>query len=235
MLMPTMPASSASATRQTRPMSRPIEVRGQAELGVVRQRDRLLLGLEPEERRDRAERLLARDHHRGRDIGQHRRLEEPAAQRDADGRRRQSSRLCCTRVLNVLFDLRDRLVVDERPLGRARLEAVGRVQRGHARRQLRGKRVVDRSPARRCGSRTRTSGRCCGTSRPSTPSTAASRSASSNTMNGALPPSSSESFLTVRRALRHEQLADLGGAGERQLAHDRIRGQLAADLARPSR
>ena len=63
------------------------------------------------------------------------------------------------------------------------------------------------------------------------PSTAASRSASSNTMNGALPPSSSETFLTVRRALRHQLLADLGRAGERELAHDRVRRELAADRA----
>ena len=41
-----------------------VEVRGEAELGVVRERDRLGLGLEPEQRRDRAERLLARDRHR---------------------------------------------------------------------------------------------------------------------------------------------------------------------------
>ena len=41
-----------------------VEIGGEAELGVVGQRDRLLLGLEAEQRRDRAERLLARDRHR---------------------------------------------------------------------------------------------------------------------------------------------------------------------------
>ena len=34
------------------------------------------------------------------------------------------------------------------------------------------------------------------------------------------------------RALRHQDLADFGRSGERQLAHDRIGGQLAADLGR---
>ena len=64
------------------------------------------------------------------------------------------------------------------------------------------------------------------------PSTAASRSASSKTMNGALPPSSSETFFTVLRALRHQELPDLGRAGEAELADDRVRRQLAADHRR---
>jgi hypothetical protein len=63
------------------------------------------------------------------------------------------------------------------------------------------------------------------------PSTAASRSASSKTMKGALPPSSSETFFTVARALRIRMLADLGRAGEGELAHDRVRRHLAADRA----
>ena len=61
-LMPTMPYSSASATRQTRRDVAAVEIRGEAELGVVGERDRLLgLGRESEQRRDRAERFLARD------------------------------------------------------------------------------------------------------------------------------------------------------------------------------
>ena len=44
-----------------------------------------------------------------------------------------------------------------------------------------------------------------------------------------MPPSSSETFLTCPRALRHQQLADLGRAGEAELPHDRVRRQLAAD------
>ena len=64
------------------------------------------------------------------------------------------------------------------------------------------------------------------------PSTAASRSASSKTMKGALPPSSSETFFTVAAHCGHQLLADLGRAGEGELAHHGICGQLQADLAR---
>jgi hypothetical protein len=62
-LMPTMPYSSASATRQGR----------RCHLG------RLVLALEAVERGDQAERLLLGDDHVGRHIGQHGRLEEAAA------------------------------------------------------------------------------------------------------------------------------------------------------------
>src|SRR5437868_5159239 len=60
-----------------------VEVRREAELGVVGHRDRVGFGLEPEQRRDRSERLLARDGHRGRGAGDHRGLEEAAAARVA--------------------------------------------------------------------------------------------------------------------------------------------------------
>ena len=49
------------------------------------------------------------------------------------------------------------------------------------------------------------------------PSTATSRSASSKTISGALPPSSSETFFTVRAHCAISSLPDLGRAGERQL------------------
>jgi hypothetical protein len=65
----------------------------------------------------------------------------------------------------------------------------------------------------------------------SAPASAASRSASSKTMNGALPPSSSETFLTCP-ALGHQQLADLGRAGEAELAHEWVLGHLQPDPRR---
>ena len=67
------------------------------------------------------------------------------------------------------------------------------------------------------------------------PSTAASRSASSKTSSGALPPSSSETFLIVPAHFAISSLADLGRAGERQLAHGRVRRELVADDGRRSR
>jgi hypothetical protein len=51
------------------------------------------------------------------------------------------------------------------------------------------------------------------------PSTALSMSASSNTMKGALPPSSRLIFLIVGAHWRGQDAADLGAAGERQVAH----------------
>ena len=42
-------------------------------------------------------------------------------------------------------------------------------------------------------------------------------------MNGALPPSSSETFFSLLRALGHQQLPDLGRAGEAELADERVR------------
>ena len=60
-LMPTMPYSSASATRQMRLDIAAVEIGGETELGVVRHRDRLFLASEAEERRDRPECLFAED------------------------------------------------------------------------------------------------------------------------------------------------------------------------------
>ena len=64
-----------------------VEVGGEAELGVVGEADRLGLVREPGQRGDRAEDLLARDGHVGRDVREHGRLEEGAARGHGDGRR----------------------------------------------------------------------------------------------------------------------------------------------------
>src|SRR5438552_12358381 len=62
-----------------------VEITGKAELGVVRHGDRILFGREAEERRHRAEGLLAGDEQIGLAIAQQRRLEEVAAERLAAG------------------------------------------------------------------------------------------------------------------------------------------------------
>ena len=74
-------------------------------MGVVGYGDHLLFVLEAEDRRDRAESLLARDQHRGVDARDHRRLVEGAAERmalaaDDDLRALRYS------VRDVLLDLR---------------------------------------------------------------------------------------------------------------------------------
>ena len=66
----------------------------------------------------------------------------------------------------------------------------------------------------------------------SAPATASSRSASSKTMNGALPPSSSDTFFTCRAHCSMSSLPDGRRAGEAELADDGVRRQLSADLGR---
>ncbi len=61
------------------------------------------------------------------------------------------------------------------------------------------------------------------------PATACSRSASSKTMNGALPPSSSVSFFTVSAHWPIEDLADLGRAGEARACARRASVSIGAD------
>ena len=79
-LMPTMPSSSCSADAPDPADVAGVEIGGQAELGVVGQADAVLLGLEAEQRRHRAEGLLPRHLHLRRDVGEDGRLEESAAQ-----------------------------------------------------------------------------------------------------------------------------------------------------------
>jgi ParB family chromosome partitioning protein len=64
------------------------------------------------------------------------------------------------------------------------------------------------------------------------PAAAASSSASSNTMKGALPAELEAELLDLVGALAHQHAADLGRACKRDLAHRRVRGELAADGAR---
>src|SRR6218665_860456 len=61
------------------------------------------------------------------------------------------------------------------------------------------------------------------------PSTALSMSASANTMNGALPPSSSDIFLTVGALWGDGDGAQLGGGGEGDVAHHVAGAQHLAD------
>src|SRR5271154_4358733 len=90
-----------------------VEIGRQAEFGVVGHADRIVLGLEAEDRRDRAERLLARHRHLGIDVGQDGRLVERAAERVALAAHYDLGPLL-DRVLDVLLDLLDRLEVDQR-------------------------------------------------------------------------------------------------------------------------
>src|SRR5688572_28236107 len=104
-----------------------VEVRSKAELGVVGHRDRFLLRAEAEQRRDRAEGFLARHQGTRRHVGQNRRFEEATAQ-GVTLSSHHHARALAEGILDVLLDLRHGLVVDERPLRRARLESRRRLQ-----------------------------------------------------------------------------------------------------------
>ena len=81
-----------------------------------------------------------------------------------------------------------------------------------------------RRPARGCGWRRRRSGRCCGISRRSRPSTAGVEiGVVEHDERARCRRARATTFFTVVGALRHQQLADLGRAGEGELAHDRVR------------
>src|SRR5262245_4353861 len=95
-----------------------VEIAGKTELGVVGHGDRLLFGGEAEKRRHRAEGLLARHRHVARDIAQDGRLVEIAAERLAAGDQLGTLGEC---ILDMLLDLLDRRVIDQRAGGHALL------------------------------------------------------------------------------------------------------------------
>ncbi len=152
--------------------------------------------LEAEQRRHRAEGLLARAQHRRRSPPT-----APSAGRSGAGERvplaaGSDLRALGHRVGDVALDLLHRRVVDQRPLRHARLEAVADLERADRRRQPGHERVVDAVlHVEAVGAHAGLAGVAeLGGDRALH---GASRSASSNTMNGALPPSSSDSFLIV--------------------------------------
>ena len=127
-LRPTMPYSSASETRQERPRSRRVEVRGEAELGVVGHADGVRLGLEAEQRRHRAEGFLARHGHLRRDVREHGGLEERAAERMALAAERRPSRLCRRASATCSSTFASAFVIDQRALVGDALQAIADAQ-----------------------------------------------------------------------------------------------------------
>ena len=172
------------------------QVGGETELGVVGHAGRVGLVGEPDEREHGPEGLLPGDVHAGGDVGEHGRLEELPAPLVA---RPAAQHPCAVAggVGDVLLDLGDRGRVDQRADLAARLEPVADGELGDPRRPAPRRSGRRCRPARTRGWRRCRTGRCCGTSRVSTPATATSRSASSKTRIGALPPSSIDVFLIV--------------------------------------
>ena len=98
-----------------------VEIRGEAELGVVGHADRLVLGLEAEQRRHRAEGLLARDHHVGRDVRRARsarrrcRRARGACRRARPWRPCRSASAMCSSTFSTAFVVDQRALVASRP------------------------------------------------------------------------------------------------------------------------
>ena len=102
-----------------------VEVRGEAELGVVGECNRLVVGGEAEERRDRTECLFAGDKHLLRDPGEHdSKNRPPSAGRwrpIITAAPRPTASAMCSSTFATAF-------VDEWALRRTSLEAIGRLQ-----------------------------------------------------------------------------------------------------------
>ena len=168
--------------------------------------------------------------HLGRDLGQHRRLEETAAERDDDARRARAGRALRDRVVDVLLHFLDGRIVDERSMRRRPSSRPGAgFSFSTALDQPGRERVVDAA----CTSKRFAQTHVCPVLRyldAIAPSAAASRSASSNTMNGALPPSSSESFFTVAAHCAISSLPTAVEPVNESLRTVGFDGELAADL-----
>mmetsp|Transcript_59426 Transcript_59426/g.140466 ORF Transcript_59426/g.140466 Transcript_59426/m.140466 type:complete len:548 (-) Transcript_59426:2329-3972(-) len=120
-----------------------VEVAGEAEFGGIGQLDDIGLGLELEHRRHRAEGLLARAQHLRCGVGEQGRLEEAAAgafDALAAGQQLGAER---NGVGDMGLHLLQRLLVDQRADVDARLEAVARPQRRNPGRKLLQEGVVD--------------------------------------------------------------------------------------------
>src|SRR6188474_407545 len=118
-----------------------VEIRGKAELGVVRHADRVLLVLEAEDRCHRTKGLLARDEHVGLYLRDHRRLEERAAQRVTLAAIGHLAALG-ERIGDVLFDLGYRARIDQGALVGRALESVAHAELAHGLDELRDESLV---------------------------------------------------------------------------------------------
>ncbi len=226
-LMPTMPYSSASATRQMRLHVAAVEIGGEAEFGVVGDADRVVVAREAEQRRHRAEGFLARAFHLGRRAGEHGRLEERAAQLMALAAE-HDARALGHGVGDMVLHFVERGLVDQRALRHAGGESVADLERADRLRQARGEFIVNRVLHEKA------IGADAGL-----PGVAVFRGDGAIDRGveigvvehdeGRVAAQFERDFFHRAGALPHQELADLGRAGEGQLAHDGIRGEFAAD------
>src|SRR5262245_16205277 len=196
-----------------------IEVRGKAVGRVVRDPDCLVLGREASDSGHRAERLLAAHGHVRGDVDDHRRLEElaldPLAAHDDLG-------AVTRRVRDVALDLLDRRLVDERADVDALREAVRDLELPHGLGKPDEEVVVDprldEHPVGRDARLTRVAVLARDRARD--------RSFEVRVVEDderRVPAELERDLLEAGRALRHEELPDLGRAREPELANERAR------------
>ena len=174
-------------------MSRAVEVGGEAELRGIGHFDRLRFRIETEQRRHRPEGFLA-----PRASQSSRRRARSVRRRCRRARRLPPVRMRALRggIGEVCLDLLQSGCIDQRSLHDVRLAAGADLQHRHARCELLRKGLIN------AGLHQKAVGADAGLAGVAVlgyerPSTAASTSASSKTMKGALPPSSRASFLIV--------------------------------------
>src|SRR3954469_3385732 len=207
-----------------------VEIRGEPVFRVVRHPHRLGLVLEAEQRRERPEGLLARDRHLGRRAGDDRRLEEGVAERMAVAAGDDLAALL-DRVGDVLLDLGDRLVVDQRALLHAVLEAVADLELSGRGGKPLGESIVDAVlDEEAVGADAGLAG--VAVLRSDGAFDGAVEVGVVEDDEGGVAAELHRDLLHRLRRLLHQLLAALGRAGEGDLLDVRVRGQLGAYLAR---
>ena len=205
------------------------QVADQPELGVVGRGDGLVLGVEHADRRHRPEDLLLGQPRVERDVGEHRGRVEVAGPvdrvaADADASRRGRRRRRPAR--------RPSPGPSRRPAGRPATPVLGAPARRAARAIRSASRSANSSATERCTRKRLAAVQASPMLRILAiiaPSTAASRSASSNTRNGALPPSSIDVRRTLSAACSSSVRPDRRRPGERQLAGPAVADQRLHD------
>src|SRR5450830_400430 len=204
-----------------------VEVGGQAELGVVGHRDHFGFVLEAEQRRQWTEGFFLGHGGVLGDVDQDGRLEEVAFDGLAAG---QQGRAFAQGVGDVFLDLGHGLLVDQRAGGGAFVQTVADLELGDRHFQLLGERVVDRILD------VQAVGADAGLA-------VVAVFGNDRAFDGLIQVRVVEhderriaaqfqgNLLDVLGAFGHQLATDLGRAGEGQFAHDRVAGQLAADVA----
>ncbi|MPL75524.1 hypothetical protein SDC9_21348 [bioreactor metagenome] len=210
-----------------------VEIRGQTEDRGIRLLDHLFLGVEPEQRCDRAEGFLGGDLHLLRHAGDDGRLEEGAAKRVALAAGDDGA-AALDHVGDVILDLGHGLVRDQRAGGDAGLETVADVQLGDRGGQLLGEGVID--PGLHIDAVRADAGLAV------VAELRHHRALDRGVEIGVVEDDEGRVAAKLHRAfhhliggLTHQDPADLGRAGEGQLTHRVVLAELLADVRGPGR